>query len=239
MRRLFSLIIVGLFFVIIAIVVNTQTNFLGYLNLGTTFEVFSDKNTLTNFDKGLDYIYNAQYLDEQKIEKWSKPLKIKYIGSPTEKDIETLNKIIERFNTIDGFPGMSLVDADENIKVIYTTSENHKAIKTQYNGGSFESFCSRSARNGEIIAADIIIEPGGLQGYRNSVVLHEFFHMVGFSNHTTDIKSILNTIGPVSSLSEVDLLSFKMLYNPNIKIGMTYEQLENYYKNIEFNDFNK
>ncbi len=222
-----------------------QTNSFGYLNQGMTFNVFSEKNTLTNFDDALDYIYISHFSSgilsrTTNVVKWNKPLKIKYDGDPTEKDIESLHKIVDAFNTVEGFPGMEIVDSGENVLVVYANEDNFADLVAPYRDVDQDrdrSVCSQKLKDGILYNATIIIEPNGAQGYKNSVVLHEFFHLVGFY-HVEDFRgSIMDLSGPPSSLSEIDVLAFRMLYNPDIPVGMDYYHFEQYYLNADIEDF--
>jgi len=58
--------------------------------------------------------------------------------------------------------------------------------------------------------------------------------MVGFYGHVYDDTSILNRNSvPVFGASGVDTLALKMLYNPEITIGMSYLELIDYYQDKE------
>ena len=180
-------------------------------------------------------------MDVTGIQKWAEPMRIKVEGNPSDEDLKALNDIIDAFNSIGGFPGMQIVNSDENVRIIYTTKENFKSIENQIlgiNADGNRSFCQSSFREGEIIKAIIVIEPDKFsQGYRNTIVLHEISHAIGFYNHVSDRTSIMTAKGPVPGLSKTDTLALKMLYNSDIPIGMPYSDFVDYYDNMTIEDF--
>ena len=175
------------------------------------------------------------------VEKWTAPIKIRYEGNPTDEDIDILNQIIKEFNTVHGFPGMKLANKNENVLLIFAPKETLPDIQQQYNLSEIDKgICQRFSEKGEINRAILVIESDVDQDYKNSVLLHEMFHMVGFYGHVYDNTSILNREGePVFGLSDADTLALRMLYNPEIPIGMTYYEMNEYYRETEISDFLK
>ena len=219
-----------------------QNNAFGFLNPGWTFNVLNEKES-DNFDEALAFINDSHFSDADVagVQKWRTPMKIKVEGDPSDKDLKALNDIIDAFNSIDGFPGMQLVSSDENVRIIYTTKDNFERTRSQHIGNSVggdKSFCRSSTRDGEIIQSIIVIEPDKpSQGYRNTVVLHEMFHAVGFYKHVPRRDSIMSEVGPVPGLSQTDTLALKMLYNSDIPVGTSYSGFANYYSNSTVRGF--
>jgi hypothetical protein len=122
-------------------------------------------------------------------------------------------------------------NSDANVRIIYTTKDNYERIKSQNDVDSYaKSFCRSSRIGGEIYQSVVVIEPDRpSQGYRNSIVLHEMSHAIGFYYHVSDKNSIMNDRGPVRGLSKTDTLALKMLYNSDIPIGMPYSEFADYY----------
>jgi len=199
------------------------------------FQVLSDDETI-QFTAGMSFIYETQLIRVRGVEKWVAPIKIRYEGNPTTEDIKTLNKIIKDFNKINGFPGMKIVNENENenVLLIFTPKETMSEIQQQYNLGEIDKgICQRFSEKGEIKRAIVVIESDVDQDYKNSVLLHEIFHMVGFYGHVYDSTSILNRDSEPVSASGTDTLALKMLYNPEIPIGMSYSEMNDYYQNKE------
>ncbi|WNY25815.1 DUF2927 domain-containing protein [Methanolapillus millepedarum] len=233
-----GIVILVVVFAVIAVVLS-QSGAFAIINPGWGFKVLNEKSS-EDFDEALVFIYDTHFTKPSVsgVQKWATPIKIKVEGNPSEKDLNALNEIIAAFNTVDGFPGMQIVNSGENVKIIFTTNENYEQIRNMYTGDSFDkSFCDFNVRNGEIYQANIIMEPGGPQGYRNSVQLHEFSHMIGFYNHVDGKTSIMNYNNPVSGMSKTDTLAFKMLYNPEIPIGMPYFRMVDYYDSMTVDEF--
>lgn len=183
-------------------------------------------------EESLVFIYDVQLSKVQKIEKWTKTLKIKAEGNPTEEDLLMMNTIIEEFNTVDGFPGMSLVESGENVLIIYAAKEDLQEIQRKHNLDPVDKgICRRTSENGEIKQAIIVIESDIDQDYKNSVVLHEMFHMIGFYGHSNNDESIINRKSiPVGGLSVIDTAAFRMLYDSDTSVGMDYTDLKSLYR---------
>lgn len=131
---------------------------------------------------------------------------------------------------------MEIINKDENVVLIYTSKETLPEVRQEYNLSHLtidKGVCQSFSENGEIKQAIIIIEADVESNIKNSVVLHEIFHMVGFYGHSYDNTSIINQIGePVPNYSAVDTLSFRMLYHPEIPIGMEYHEMNAYYQDM-------
>jgi hypothetical protein len=202
------------------------------------FQVLSNDES-THFNEGMYFISETQLSRVRSVEKWVTPIHIRYEGNPTKEDIETLNKIIKDFNRVNGFPGMKIVNKNENVLLIFAPKEALPEIQQEYNLSEIDKgICQRFSENGEISRTIIVIESDVDQDYKNSVILHEFFHMVGFYGHVYDNTSILNGEGvPVFGASGVDTLALKTLYHPDILIGMRYNEVEEYYRDKEVDEF--
>ncbi|MCL2549731.1 MAG: hypothetical protein FWE78_02165, partial [Methanimicrococcus sp.] len=100
----------------------SQTGFMDQFQTSNHFQVLSNDEDV-HFTAGTSFIYETQLLRVRSVEKWVTPIKIRYEGNPTNEDIEILNKIIKDFNKINGFPGMKIVDKDENVLLIFAPKE--------------------------------------------------------------------------------------------------------------------
>ncbi len=200
----------------------------GLLGAETPFDAFPARIEAASFRDAFDFLADCPYSKIDRLEKWTKPIKVRVEGLYDAEDLAVLESIVARFSSVKGFPGMSLVASGENVLVSYITMDSYAYYKKKYSASTTdESYCSHWASNGAYTKAGIVIRVDeGSHGYRNSVVLHEFFHLVGFQSHTTMRQSIVNAVGPVPSLSSVDLLAFRMLYDPAVKPLATLSQFE-------------
>ena len=216
----------------------SYSNVLGYIYPGIGFHPFPSKSD-SDFQRALQYIQNTSLSDSSVLEKWTTPIKLRYDGKYSEKDIDALKKITESFNSVEGFPGITLVESNENVLLSYVnTGEQFERYKDLYSKDEgTTSFCTHYSKSNAIYRAGIVIYCNGLQGYRNSTVLHEFTHLIGFYNHSDLRDSILNTKGPVACMSPTDLLAFKMYYNPDIYPGATFDTIKDYYSKADITEY--
>ena len=217
---------------------NPYHRLLGYLNPGIRFTVFAKQPPPEDFSKALSLIRESCFGELPELQKWQQPIRLQVQGDPTDRDREALARMAEAFSSLPGFPGLTITEEEGNATIIYAAKDNFKALAQQYGSGRFKrSFCTTRRLDGVICEAVIVLEPGGLQGYRNSVMLHECFHMIGFQSHPTDRESVLNTIGPVPSLSPTDQLAFRMVYDPGVSVGDSYDEIAAYFNGKKIEDY--
>ena len=210
---------------------------MGFLMSGNHYCFLNDDKSV-DFNAGMAFIYETKRPGFRNVEKWGAPIRIRCEGHPSDEDLGTLNQIIKDFNRIEGFPGMEIADADandadENVLLIFAPKEALPEIQQQYHLSEIhKGICQRFSERGEIKRAIVVIESDLDQDYKNSVLLHEMFHMVGFYGHVNDDTSILNKSEiPILSLSGTDTLALRMLYNPEILIWMKDDEMAEYYRN--------
>lgn len=239
-RGVLMLVIGGIF--VLALAAFTFWLSWGYINPGWGFKVFVSDKLPPDFKTSLKIIEETTYSDNTGLVRWRTPVTMTYAGDPSDGDIETVKLMVEAFNTIPGFPGINLVSDYNNASITFATKENHEELKRQLNTTD-DSVCAVQSttyhHTGEtfISAADILIAPGGMQGYRNSVILHECFHMVGFTGHTSHASSIINTLGPVPGLSAADKLAFMMIYCQDLTYETTLEDFKAYFGKTTVEEF--
>lgn len=199
------------------------------------FSVLNESSSSVSFEDGLSFIYEVQLSRVHTVEKWVTPIKIKCGGNPTREDTDAVERIIKDFNKIDGFPGMEIVDENENVLLIYATRETLPDIQRTYDLPEIDKgICQRFLENDAISRAIIVIESDVDKNYKNCVVLHEMFHMIGFYGHAYNNESVINQKNiPVSELSAVDTKAFQMLYNEEITVGMTYSEILKFYEGTD------
>lgn len=237
-NKAFSFAVIFIVIIGLTSIICLQINIMGHSQPDNNISFLNNNDNAINFADGINFIYETQLIRVHTVEKWVTPIKIRYEGNPTKEDIDILNQITKDFNKINGFPGMKIVNKDENVLLIYAPEEDLSEIQQEYNLTIDNGSCQRFSENGEIIRAVIIIESDIDQDLKNSVVLHEIFHMIGFYGHSFSNISVINQIGePVSRLSAVDTLSFKMLYHPEIPIGMDHHEMDAYYQDKEIDEF--
>lgn len=215
-----------------------------YLMPGDDFTVFYGEDEPESFGTPLRFIEQSVYYHYDELTVWEQPLRLQVAGSPTEKDERALGLIVEAFNSIPGFPGITVDAADPNVFVCFAADkEEYWYLVETYTTSDrtdVKAFCQNSRQNGTFIRSVVVMEPGGRGAYRNSTLLHEMTHLLGFSGHVSNSdfpESIMNTARPPWGLSAMDAVAIRMVYNPALPRRITMAQLRDFYADKDVRDF--
>lgn len=211
----------------------------GMIGLGDPFDAFPDRiPAAIGFSDAFTFLKEVPFVRVSKLEKWKAPIKVRVEGKYNNADLEALQNIADRFNTVKGFPGISIVDSGENVLVSYIARSEFETYRAKYKAeADNQSFCIHYTTNGVITKGAIVLINETDRGLQDAVALHEFFHLVGFFDHTSLRDSILNEVGPVPSLSPTDLLAFRMLYDPKVPVLATYADLQKTFAGAELRQY--
>jgi len=208
------------------------------VGLGAPFEPFPSRIPQLTLQDAYDFYEDVPFGKVDRLEKWTSRIRLRYEGNCDAADLVALKAIVARFNSVKGFPGIQFVTSGENVLISYIEPSQYATYRTKYRTDTTdESFCSHWSTNGVITKAGIVIVDRGSQSYVDETVLHEFTHLVGFVNHSPERDSILNTVGPVPSLSPVDLLALRMYYDARVKPGMTLTQVKKAFVKAKVSEF--
>ena len=208
------------------------------VGLGAPFEPFPTRIPQLALQDAYDFYKDVPFGKVDRLEKWTSPIRLRVEGNFSQKDLDALKTLVARFDSVKGFPGIRFVTSGENVLVSYIAPSQYAAYKAKYKADTTDqSFCSHWSTAGVMTKAGIVIVNEGSQSYVDETVLHEFTHLVGFVNHSPMRDSILNTVGPVRSLSPVDLLAFRMYYDARVKPNMTLAQVEKAFAKADVSSF--
>lgn len=168
------------------------------------------------------------------IRKWTHPIYYLASGSVTEKDLEVLSDFFELTNAIPGFPGIYKTENAEEANIVmefygwkdFCTKLKEKGNDPTDIGGI--TYSAWSWPSCEIASALIYYRADHVQTQRDSILLHEVMHALGFCDESyLRIESVLYAYyTPLSQLTDLDILLLKLLYDPKIKCGMNAVQCE-------------
>lgn len=178
----------------------------------------------------LDAEYSSSGSRAYLVQKWKNPIYYIVNGSPTQKDLQVLSDYVAWLNTIPGFPGMTetKVDALADLRIHFCSYSQMIDIlgSNYYNCDGGVTFWYNGSD--QIYLETICIRTDISQTVRNSVILEEIYNGLGPVQDTwlrTD-SIIYAGYSTPQSLTAVDELLLKLLYDPNIQCGMNAAQCE-------------
>ena len=164
------------------------------------------------------------------LSRWKKPIRICLTGSPTAADRKDLNKFIMEVAThCPNVPNISVVkrEQDANITIYYGPLNTLAAHVYFYKEGNWGAFGYHyDAKNGITRGQVGIATDKNNAASKRHLLREELTGLLGLSNdHDLYSDSILyqpwTTVG---QLSDVDWLMLNMLYDPDLRCGMSATQ---------------
>lgn len=177
----------------------------------------------------LDIEYNIGDGDYTLVQKWTEPIYYRIYGMPTEEDNAVLNSLFAQLNQIQGFPGIYAAEdsASENLSLNFLDYETFdqsfsEVINGEYAFGAVQFWYYTDTN--EIYTARIGYRTDIDQASRNSVLKEEIINALGISDTVARENSIVYQYSNENtSLSDVDLVILKLLYDPKILCGMDHD----------------
>lgn len=165
--------------------------------------------------------------DPSLLQKWTGPIRYSIDGTPTDQDLQVLERFCGFLNTIEGFPGIAPAEEtwDTNLWIHFCTQEQ----MVNYLGDNFYGMDGGVTfwyTDNEIYDATICYRSDIDQYVRNSVILEEIFNGLG-PIQDTDLRSdsiCYSGYSTPQELTAVDELILKLLYHPEMRCGMTYDE---------------
>ncbi len=177
-----------------------------------------------------EIVLNMEYSDgsgnTSLVQKWKTPINYQIYGNPTDKDLSVLSELFEQLNEILGFPGIHEA-TDSNLANLTISFLDYKDFEN-----TFSSFLNGEDAFGaaqfwyytdtnEIHTATVGYRTDIDQTTRNSVLIEEIINLLGLSDTVLREDSIVYQYSDSNtSLSDVDLVILKLMYNPAIQCGM-------------------
>ena len=177
-----------------------------------------------SMEYGSDRSHDGQ---ETKLSRWENTIKIYVSGSPKQKDLDELNEFIMECAThCPNMPNIRIVNSESqaNITIWYGPLDELQYHCEYYVSGNWGAFSywydgSNHITKGEVVIASDV----NTQDSRNHLLREELVGVFGLTNdHSVYSDSILYTEWTTTlELSDVDWLMLNMLYDPDLKTGMS------------------
>ena len=159
------------------------------------------------------------------VKKWLSPIYYKIHGSATDTDLIILADLFEQLNSIPGFPGIYSADdiSQVNVNIYFLDRDTlrdsfYDVINGEEADGAVQ-FWFYTLTN-ELHTARIGYCTDIDQSIRNSVLIEEIINMLGITDTVLREDSITYQYSSDNtSLSAVDWVILRLLYNPAISCG--------------------
>ena len=188
----------------------------------------------------LNVEYGAGSGNHQAVKKWTERITYRLEGEATEKDLAVLEGFFAELNAIEGFPGIYLATENETaaMSIHFYNRHGFRNNMSQYidnetaDGAAVYWFYND---NNQIHTAKIGYRTDIKQTTRNSVLLEEIVNALGLGDSWLREDSIVyNGYSLPQKLSDMDWLILKLLYNANIKSGMSQNECEEIIKTLYY-----
>ena len=163
------------------------------------------------------------------VQKWNIPIEYMLLGSPTEEDRATVERLAQWLNQVEGFPGIHETEDENlcNLRIHFcTATELTEIMGNDYIGsdGAVTFWYDFNA----IHDANICVRNDLSQHLRNSVIIEEIYNGLGPVQDTAlrPDSIICQEYAEHQWLSPVDELILRLLYHPEIQCGMNAEECE-------------
>ena len=174
------------------------------------------------------------------VQKWLSPIYYQLYGSYTDTDVSKLNELFTQLNNIEGFPGIyPATDTNcENLTINFLEPNDFMIQfsdvvhgEDAYGAAEFLYYTETN----ELHTARIGYRTDIDQNTRNSILLEEIINVLGISDSELRTDSIVYQYSNENTaLSDVDILIFKLLYNPKIECGMNYDNCTEIIKELYY-----
>jgi len=177
-----------------------------------------------------EVVLNMEYTDgtgnASLVQKWLTPLYYQFYGNPTVEDRAVLTALFAQLNAIPGFPGIYPAENEgqENLSLsFYDRATFNDVFSSVINGEDAygaTQFWYYTATN-DIYTARIGYRTDIDQVTRSSILIEEIINTLGISDTVLRQDSIVYQYSNDNlTLSDVDWVILKVLYDPAIQCGM-------------------
>jgi hypothetical protein len=167
------------------------------------------------------------------LRKWTGDVRIKINGSPTRVDEDSLSAIVKELNDlISGVSAVRLqiVYTDPNVDIYFVPESQFPSIEPNYVPGNL-GFCWNEwyLATNIIIKSTILIDTENTtQQQRQHLIREELTHSLGLANEPLKYPDSIFYQGwtTTTQYSSIDRKIIKLLYEPQLRAGMTREEIE-------------
>ena len=166
------------------------------------------------------------------LHKWTHDVRIKVHGSPTEADLQTVERVVSDLNFMVGEIKLELVDEAPNLEVYFSPESHFSDIEPTYvptNLGFFRVWFDGEGvieRGRVLIAAD-----GTTQAERTHLIREELTQSLGLFKDSWQYSDSIFYEGwtTTDKYGPLDEATIRLLYQPQLEPGMNQSQVRSLY----------
>lgn len=163
------------------------------------------------------------------VRKWTRDIRIKTIGSPTDEDRMTLNRVIEDINAIIGSTQLKIDEQRPNVEIYFVPESDFRVYEPNYRPTNFGFFWIWWNGSFEITRSRIMISTDRItQAERSHLIREELTQILGLMKDSWAYKESIFYQGwtATTTYAEIDEVSIEILYRSEILPGMTKREVE-------------
>jgi hypothetical protein len=191
-----------------------------------------------------EVVLNVEYTDgtgdATLVQKWLNPIFYGVYGDPTQEDLDALYNLFDRLNALSGFPGIYAADDQnpENLSISFFSpdvfrdefssvvngEDAYGATQFWYYTDTNELYHGRIGHRTDIPQAE-----------RSSIIAEEIINTLGITDTVLREDSIVYQYSNENlTLSDIDWVILKLLYDPAIESGMDKDACEQIIKQLYY-----
>lgn len=163
------------------------------------------------------------------VRKWTRDVRIEVIGSPTNEDRTTLNRVIESINAIIGRTKLRIDEQRPDVEIYFVPESDFTIYESNYRPTNFGYFWIWWNGSFEIVRARIMISTDRItQEERSHLIREELTQILGLMKDSWAYKESIFYQGwtATTAYAEIDKVCIEILYRSEILPGMTRRQVE-------------
>lgn len=172
----------------------------------------------------------------RRIRKWQSDIRIKVAGTPTAEDERTQEQLTSELQTLAVGLSFSFVEDDANVELFIVPASEFNTYEPNYVPGNLGFFWVFWSGSSWIYRARILITTEGVtQQERSHLMREELTQSLGLMNDSNRYPESIFYQGwtDVVQFTELDKVLIQMLYDPEVRPGMTEEQAIAVQENLE------
>lgn len=163
------------------------------------------------------------------VRKWTRDVRIEVIGSPTNEDRTTLNRVIEDINAILGRTKLRIDAQRPDVEIYFVPESDFTIYEPNYRPTNFGYFWIWWNGSSEIVRARIMISTDRItQEERSHLIREELTQILGLMRDSWAYRESIFYQGwtATTAYAEIDEVNIEILYRSDILPGMTRRQVE-------------